>query len=112
MTIFGTQKKYFCLTEVLWKIQIQTGCFTATTNFQQLLKLWFLQIFEDAVSQNKSAVFARQNSSNPNEVLVSSNLEGFSQVKYKLVYEEFLQRQNSKYQLPINVKLKQVLCNK
>ena len=66
-------------------------------------------IYQDALKSNSAAGLVQQDVRNVNQILVSVNVEARGKARFRLTYEELLQRQLSKYQHVIHVNLDQVI---
>ena len=66
-------------------------------------------IYKEAVQTNSAAGLVQQDTRNANQIVVSVNVEPHGKAKFRLTYEELLQRHLSKYQHVIHVNLDQVV---
>jgi len=66
-------------------------------------------IYKEAVETSSAAGLVQQDTRNANQIVVSVNVEPHGKAKFRLTYEELLQRHLSKYQHVIHVNLDQVV---
>ena len=66
------------------------------------------KIFDDAASMHQSAAIVRKSDNHSSEIIVTTSMGPNEKVTFRVTYEEFLQRNNSKYQLVTQAKLNQV----
>jgi uncharacterized protein YegL len=66
-------------------------------------------IYNKAVGSNSAAGLVERDTRNANQIVVSVNVEQRGKAKFRLTYEELLQRQLSRYQHVLHVNLDQVV---
>lgn len=67
------------------------------------------EIFDQAVSSGQGAGLVDQDTRNANQITVSANVEGNDKVRFRLTYEELLQRRIGKYEHTIHVNPGQIV---
>ncbi|TRY69423.1 hypothetical protein TCAL_03273 [Tigriopus californicus] len=67
------------------------------------------EVFDQAVSSGQGAGLVDQDTRNANQITVSANVEGNDKVRFRLTYEELLQRRIGKYEHVVHVNPGQIV---